>query len=104
MALRHEKRCPEILLTCWSQVLETSENPVPPPAIRAFKSDDDKVWAIAPKWEGPNIRAFVAVDGRRHGDLLVRDIDRPLLTYTVKVPQRRASGWLESGVLLLVSN
>jgi hypothetical protein len=73
------------------------------PTTRVLKTDNDRVWIVAPKWEGPNIRAFVAVDGVIGGPTVVRDLDRPLLTYTVTLPPRKAAGWLQSGLLLLVS-
>jgi hypothetical protein len=104
MALRHEKLCPAILLNCWSQVLAAAPSGGKLPQIRALKSDDSKVWVIAPKWEGSNIRAFISVDGVIRGDVLVRDLDRQLLTYTIKIPPRNAAAWIEGDLLLLVSN
>jgi hypothetical protein len=104
MALRHENRCPSFLLSCWPQVLEAAPTEPLVPTTRVLKSDDDRVWLVAPTWEGQNLRAFVAVNGVVRGPTLVRDLDRPLLTYTVVIPGRKAAGWLESGLLLLVSN
>lgn len=104
LELRHENRCPGVLLTCWSHVLTAAKEPVDVPSIRAWKSDDNRVWVFAPRWEGSNVRGFVAVDGNVHGDVVLRDIDRPLLTYTAKIPQNNSLGWLQSGLLLLLSN
>lgn len=104
LALRHEKRCPELLVSCWQQVLEAATTEAKLPETRAYKSDDDKVWVLAPAWEKSNIRGFVIVDGRKIGETVVRDIDRPLLTYKVIVPPRKGAAWIEAGLLLLVSN
>ena len=104
MALRHEKQCPAILLNCWNQVLAAAPTTSQLPQVRALKSDDNRIWIIAPKWEGPNIRAFISVDGVIRGDIQVRDIDRKLLTYTVQIPPRNAAAWIEGDLLLLVSN
>jgi hypothetical protein len=66
-------------------------------------SDDGSVWVLCPKWEGTNIRGgLVAVSASKHGSIKLRDIDRPLATYTVQVPRRPLAGWLESGLLLVV--
>jgi hypothetical protein len=104
MALRHEKQCPSFLLSCWPQVLEAAPEEPRIPQTRVLKSDDNRVWIIAPVWEAQNMRAFVAVSGVTHGPIVVRDIDRPLLTHTVKIPARNAAAWIEGGLLLLVSN
>ena len=104
MALRHEKLCPAILLNCWSQVLAAAPSGGKLPQVRALKSDADQIWIIAPKWEGSKIRGFISVDGVIRGDVLVRDIDRQLLTYKVKIPPRDAAAWIEGDLLLLVSN
>lgn len=101
LALRHENRCPPLLITIWQEVLASATEHAKPPQIRALHSDDDSVWVLAPAFEGRNIRAgLVAVRGTRTGPTLVRDLDRPLMTYRLQVPERKGFGWLESGLLL----
>lgn len=103
LELRYAQMCPKILLSCWDQVLQAAKDPVPVPDIRAWKSDDDRVWLLAPKWEGTNVRGFVAVDGGVRGKVQLRDIDRPLLTYSAEIPDRNSLGWMQSGLLVLLS-
>lgn len=101
LALRHEGIAPPIVLAAWPEVLASANTHATPPSVRALRSDDQRVWVLCPAWEGQNIRGgLVAVHGAA-GCVTVRDIDRPLATYQVKLPSRRQAGWLESGLLLL---
>ena len=89
------------LLAAWDQVLASADETSRPPAIRALHSDDKQVWVLCPEWEGRNIRGgLVAVGDNIHGPIRLRDVDRPLSTYTVILPDRRTFAWLESGLLL----
>lgn len=102
MALRAERKDAPILLAAWDKVLASATTDAAPPAIRALRSDDEAVWLLCPSWEGKNIRAgLIAVGDAVHGRIKLRDVDRPLATYTVEVPDRRTFAWLEAGVLLL---
>lgn len=102
MDLHAEGRCPPLLIAAWPQVLAALKEGTATPAIRALHSNDDSVWILAPKWEGRHIRgALVAVRGRFTAPVRVRDVDRPLNVYDVKIPEREGFGWLESGCLLL---
>jgi hypothetical protein len=38
--------------------------------------------------------------GQAHGLIEVKDIDRPLASYQVSVPNRRLAGWIEADLLL----
>jgi hypothetical protein len=59
-------------------------------------------WIICPSWEGKNIRAgLIAVGDAINGPVTLRDVDRPLATYTVTIPDRRTFAWLESNLLLV---
>lgn len=105
LALRHEARAPELLLSAWPQILASAEQVVPTPAIRALHSDDDEVWVLAPKWEGGNVRGgLVAVGRYLNKPVRVRDLDRPLVTYTLRFPERKVAGYLEAGLLLVSEN
>ena len=104
LALRHEGRLPNVLLTVWKEVLAAAALPNEVPPVRALASDSGEVWVLAPSWEGRHIRGgIVSVDGRVSGVVVVRDIDRPLLTYRVAVPEHRGFGWVEAGCLLLAA-
>lgn len=101
LALRHENRCPPLLITIWQEVLASATEHAKPPDVRALHSDDDTIWLLAPAFEGRNIRAgLIAVRGTHTGPTLLRDLDRPLMTYRLQVPERKGFGWLEAGLLL----
>ena len=68
LALRHEGRCPPLVIAAWSLVLESGQQAVPLPPVRALHSDDDAVWVLAPRWESANVRGgLVAVRGQISG-------------------------------------
>jgi hypothetical protein len=72
------------------------------PEVRALHSDDDAVWVLAPVWEATGIRGgLVLVKGQISGSVLLRDLDRPLLTHQLQLPERPGFGWIEAGCLLL---
>ena len=105
LALRHEGHLPEMLMAAWPQVVAGMNDAAASPSIRALRSDDNEVWVLAPTWEGRNIRAgLVAVGRYLNAPVLVRDLDRPLLTYTLRFPDRKLAGYLESGLLLVSEN
>ena len=101
LALRHEDKAPPILLTAWTEVLASATESAQVPPVRALRSDDGRVWVLAPSWEGRNIRGGLVAVRSVDGPVLVRDIDRPLATYVLQVPKRPLAGWLEAGLLLV---
>jgi hypothetical protein len=102
LALRHEDQAPPILLAAWTEVLASATESAQVSAVRALRSDDGRVWVLAPNWEGRNIRGgLVMTTGCAHGTVTLRDIDRNLATYQVQVPKRPLAGWLEGGLLLV---
>lgn len=104
LALRAERKDAPVLLAAWDQVLASATESATPPEVRALCSDDRLVWLLCPKWEHGHIRAgLVAVGDAIHGPIRLRDVDRPLATYTVVLPDRRTGAWLETGVLLLTA-
>lgn len=103
LELRAEGVKPPLLLTVWPQVIATSKaHPLSTKLMetRAYRSDDDGVWMLAPKWEGRHCRGLVMVNGRVSGPVTVRDLDKPLITHTLVIPARPVVGWVESGGLL----
>lgn len=103
ISLHNDGKLHPLLLSCWREALENTAQGSRQPEIRALRSDSDDVWVVAPEWEGPHVRALVCVDGYISGPVQVRDVDRPLLTYTFEIPSRRdaAGGWIRAGELLL---
>lgn len=104
LELRHEEKAPPLLITCWPQVLASVKDGAKVPRPRALRSDDDAVWVLAPRWEGANVRGgLVLVRGRISGTITVRDLDKPLLNYNLKLPERPGFGWIEAGCLLVAA-
>ncbi|MFZ9907588.1 MAG: hypothetical protein ACO3FJ_07850, partial [Ilumatobacteraceae bacterium] len=103
-SLRAEKKDAPILLAAWDKVLASADGSATPPAVRALHSDDRMAWIVCPSWEGKNIRAgLIAVGDAINGPTVLRDVDRPLATYTVNIPDRRTFAWLESNLLLVAT-
>jgi len=102
LALRHDDKAPPLLVSCWNEVLASAADGTRMPEVRALHSDDDAVWVLAPVWEATGIRGgLVLVKGQISGSVLLRDLDRPLLTHRLLVPARPGFGWIEAGCLLL---
>jgi hypothetical protein len=101
LALRAEKKDAPILLAAWDKVLASATAGAKTPEIRALHSDDNQIWIVCPTWEGKNVRAgLIAVGDHIFGPIRLRDVDRPLTTYTLTIPDRRTFAWLETGLLL----
>jgi hypothetical protein len=90
-------------MACWPQAIATANETTPTPEVRALVSDDERVWLIAPLWEGNSARGLVCVTEYLHGPVVLRDIDRKLVTYSFQIPSRKdaAAGWIEAGHLLI---
>lgn len=102
LALRAERKDSPILLAAWDKVLASADESSRPPDVRALHTDDKQIWILCPTWEGRNIRAgLIAVGDAISGPTTFRDVDRPLATYTVTIPNRRTFAWLETDVLLV---
>jgi hypothetical protein len=102
LALKHEDKAPPLLVSCWNEVLASAADGTRMPQVRALHSDDEAVWVLAPVWEATGIRGgLVLVRGQISGSVVLRDLDRPLLTHRLQVPTRPGFGWIEAGCLLL---
>lgn len=102
LALRHEGRCPPLVIAAWPEVLEAAKQPVSVPSLRALHSDDGAVWVLAPRWESGHCRGgLVAVRGKIGGTVELRELDRPLIRHRLRLPDRPGYGWLESDLLLV---
>ena len=106
LELRAENNAPPLLLAVWPQILASAKNgaAAKPLEVRAYRSDDEAVWVLAPKWEGRHCRGgLVLVRGRVIGPITLRDIDKPLITHRLVVPEKPGAGWIEAGCLLLAA-
>lgn len=101
LELRRDGECPDALIGCWPAVLAAANQNVKLPSVRVLWSDDRSVVVLAPTWEGAHIRGTVVVSGAVSGPVVLRDRDRPLLTYTVTMPARPNFGYVSAGELLL---
>lgn len=102
LALRAERKGPPLMLAVWGEILTAAETHATLPETQALCSDDGAVWILAPIWEGRNIRAgLVCVGSVIHGPVTLRDFHRPLLSYTVLLPNRRTASWVDNDYLLL---
>lgn len=105
LALRHENRCPPLVIAAWPKVLEASKGTTRMPEVRALVSDDEAIWVLAPRWEAGNVRGgLVAVKGRHAGPVVLRELDRPLIRHRLKLPERQGFGWLEADLLLVAAS
>ena len=101
LALRAERKLPDQLLAAWHLAQAQADTAGRPPDCRALRSDCGRFWVLAPTWEGVNIRGgLVGCHGLNAGIITIRDLDRQLLTWTVKVPPRSHGGWIEADLLL----
>ena len=102
MDLKYEDKCPPLLVAVWDKVLASAKPDAKAPPVRAFRSDDEMVWLLAPKFEGRNIRAGLAlIRGRINGAITVRDLDRPLASYSIQIPEKPGFGWIEGNSLFV---
>ena len=105
MSLHHEQKAHPLLLTVWSDVTAAAQDGHKLPETRALRSDDQQVWIVAPRWEGSACRAgLMAVGTEMSGEVLVRDMDRPILTYRLVLPVRQGCGWVATGELLAAAS
>ena len=101
MELQHEQKAHPLLLTVWEDVSKAATENAKVPEVRALRSDDQTVWIVAPRWEGTACRAgLLAVGSQLSGAVLVRDMDRPILTYRLVLPAVEGCGWVATGELL----
>lgn len=105
LALRHEERCPPLVVAIWDQVLQAAKPDVSMPPVRALCSDDGACWVLAPRWEAGNVRGgLVTVRGAIAGTVEFYELDRPLIRHRLKLPQRKGFGWLEADLLLVAES
>jgi hypothetical protein len=99
LSLESEGMTPPLLVAVWDKLMR--REPGPMPSQRALKSDCGRLWILAPRWEGTSCRGgLVLMKGKPEEVMRVRDIDKRMLYYDLKLPQRKGFGWIEGGQLL----
>ena len=104
LSLRHEGQCPDVLIACWPDVLVAASQATTMPKVRVLWSDDRAVAILAPTWEGKNIRGTLVVSAMVSGTVVLRDCDRPLLTYSVCLPPKPHFAYVSAGELVLTES
>lgn len=103
LALRHEGRLPSVLIGVWSSILASAGKALHPPKLRALISDDNEVALLAPVPEGTNFRGLLAVGTYpMDGVVRLRDVDRPLVSYEVRLAPSTHVSYVVSGELVKV--
>lgn len=105
VSLANDGKVPPYVLGAWGEVQKVANaRPIEAPSPRLLRSDDGMVSVVAPRFVDRGVRGgLVGVGGIVSGEVVVRDIDRPLLTWKVVVPRRAAAGWVEANLLLLTA-
>ena len=104
LSLRREQRMPSVLVGVWPQLIEAAKAGGEMPQTRALISDDNSVALLAPKAEGKHWRGLLAVTQYpAKGEVILRDLDRPLLTYPVRLGATDHSSYVSDGELVLAS-
>lgn len=104
LALRRDGECPDALIACWPEVLAAANESSSVPSVQVLWSDDRAVAILAPTWEGKNIRGTLVVSAMVSGTVVLRDRDRPLLTYCVVIPPRQHFAYVAAGELVLAGS
>lgn len=103
LALRHEGKLPPVLIGVWPAVLAAAGKAPHPPKLRALISDDGEVALLAPVLEGKHFRGLLAVSTYPAGGVVkLRDVDRPLISYTVQLGASDHFSYVVSGELVSV--
>jgi hypothetical protein len=105
MALANAGQCPPYVLPAWGEVMATvNRQPVDAPECRLLQTEDGQLSVIAPQFLEVGIRGGLVAAGEEiSGEVVLSDVDRPLLTWRVIVPERKGSGWIEAEMLLLTA-
>lgn len=105
MALANEGKCPAYVLPAWDKVLAVvTAQPATAPDCKLLQSADGMLSVIAPEFIDQGVRGGLVAAGKQmSGEVVLHDVDRPLLTWRVVVPTRQGAGWIEAGMLLLTA-
>ena len=104
LSLRRERKLPEVLIGVWPQLLGAAKNGGAMPAVRAFISDDLSVGLLAPRPSGKDWTGLLAVSQHPpDGWVVLRDIDRPLLTYKLRLARSEHTAYVSDHETLLAT-
>jgi hypothetical protein len=104
LSMRRDQRLPSVLVGVWPQLIEAAKAGGEMPKTRALVSDDNAVALLAPKQEGQHWRGLLAVTQYPpKGEVILRDLDRPLLTYSVRLGTTDHSSFVSDGELVLAN-
>lgn len=104
IALRREQKLPDVLIGVWPQLLHAARGSAEMPRVRAFISDDLSVGLLAPKPNGKDWNGLLAVSQHPpDGWIVLRDIDRPLLTYKLRLARSEHTAYVSDHETLLAT-
>lgn len=104
IALRRERKLPDVLIGVWPQLINAAKQGRTMPEVRALLSDDLTVGLLAPKASGRDWTGLLAVSQHPpDGVIVLRDIDRPLLTYRLRLSRSGHTAYVSDHETLLAS-
>ena len=104
VALRRERKLPDVLIGVWPQLINAAKEGHKMPEVRALVSDDLTVGLLAPKPNGKDWSGLLAVSQHPpDGWVVLRDIDRPLLTYRLRLARSEHAAYVSDHETLLAS-
>lgn len=104
LSLRRERKLPDVLIGVWPQLLGAAKKGTTMPAIRALISDDLSVGLLAPKPSGKDWQGLLAVSEHPpDGWITLRDIDRPMLTYRLRLARSEHPAYVSDHETLLAT-
>jgi hypothetical protein len=105
LALANRGQCPSYVLGAWGDVQAVANRrPMDPPGCLMLQSENGMLTVVAPEFLPQGIRGgLVAAGEALSGEVVLRDPERPLLSWTVVVPERQGAGWIEAQMLLLTA-
>ena len=104
IALRRERKLPDVLIGVWPQLINAAKQGSKVPEVRALISDDLTVGLLAPKPVGRDWKGLLAVSQHPPDSWVVlRDIDRPLNTYRLRLSRSDHAAYVSDHETLLAS-
>lgn len=86
--LQRDRLLPEEFLSAWPAITEAAGRNNAPVKTRAFVSDCQNLWILAPRMGSGSVRGLVLVRNGLQGRVKVRNLDRKLERYELRIPQK----------------